>query len=331
MSAVEVDGRGEYRREVSRVVESLSMLRAALFVALGALAAVCGPRAARAQAADVTACGRTLSPPVLARWLQSGGAKGPLGCPTGNELNAARSPAGTRAREADFAAGVILWHASGPRAGQTFVVTGCPYRLYFQYGGSSGWLGLPTDDAVNTPDGQRQSFEGGRVTYLRAPGDCGAERTAEMLPTAPPSPAEIGDTGPLDAFFDAARGDHLSAAAAGTVRTAEAANYQRVENEARVFLSAGPGTAPLKLFWNEAKGDHVTVATAEGEAQAFAHGYEFEAAQGFVWTDPHPGALTLKQWRSGDHSWLTATPAEEAAAQAAGFTFVRIEGYAPGR
>jgi hypothetical protein len=293
-------------------------------VALAALAA--------APAAADTACGHQLSPPVMAKWQEMGGQKGLLGCPTGDESFTATSLAGTRARQADFTGGMIIRHASGPRAGQTFAITGCAFRLYFQYGGASGWLGLPVADAVNTPDGQRQSFEGGRVTYLRAPNDCGAERSAELATAAPPEGAAppLPDTSPLDAFFDPARGDHLAAAAAGTARTALAANYQRVEPEARVFVDQVPGGAPLKLFWNEAAGDHLTVATQEGEAEAFARGYTFEASQGFVWTDPHPGAVALKQYRNGPHNWLVASAAEEAQAQAAGFTFVRIDGYAPG-
>jgi hypothetical protein len=295
------------------------------------LAALLLAALAAAPAAAQTACGHQLSAPVMDKWQALGGPKGPLGCPTADETTTATSQAGTRARQADFAGGMILWHASGPRAGQTFAVTGCAWRLYFQYGGASGWLGLPTADAVNTPDGQRQSFEGGRVTFLRAPNDCGAERAAEVAAAAPPSATAppLPDSSPLDDFFDPARGDHLTAAAASTARTALAANYQRLGPAARVFVEAIAGGAPLKLFWNEAAGDHMTVATEEGEADAFARGYQFEASQGFVWTDPHPGALALKQYRSGAHSWLVASPAEEAQAQAQGFTFVRIEGYAP--
>lgn len=298
----------------------------AALAAVAVLAALClaGPAAAQ------QACGHQLSPPVMAKWLETGGEHGALGCPTADETATSTSQAGTHAREADFAAGMILWHASGPRAGQTFAVTGCAFRLYFQYGGASGWLGLPVADPVNTPDGQRQSFEGGRVTFLRAPNDCGAERNAEMAAAAPPPPIALPATGPLDAFFDSARGDHLSAAAASTARTALAANYQRVGPEARVFLDQVAGGAPLKLFWNAEAGDHMTVATPEGEHDAFARGYQFEASQGFVWTDPHPGAVALRQYRNGPHSWLVATPDEEAQAQAAGFTFVRIEGYSPG-
>jgi hypothetical protein len=266
---------------------------------------------------------------VLAKWNEMGGAQGVLGCPLAAETAGSTSPQGSGAREADFPAGMILWHASGPRAGQTFAVTSCIWRLYFQFGGASGWLGLPTSDAKNIPDGQRQSFEGGRITYLRAPNTCEAEHREEFAQSSPPPSAARATTSPLDLFLDPARGDHLSAAAAGTVRTALAANYQRVGPEALVFDEPAPGGAPLKLFWNEARGDHVTVATAEGEQEALSTGYQFEASQGFVWSDPHPGALTLKQYRKDAHDWLVATPEEEADAKAQGYTFVRIEGYAP--
>ena len=291
------------------------------------------PAAAQAAPADAGACGHSLSAPVLAKWKGLGGATGPLGCAQTDEMAGATSPAGTRAREADFAAGMVLWHVDGPRAGQTYAVTGCIWRLYFQYGGPSGWLGLPTGDAVNFPDGQRQAFEGGRVTYLRAPNDCTAERNAEVAESRRPTPAPAVPpaTSPLDAWFDAARGDHLSAASASVARTAQAANYVRVASQAAVFAEATPGAAPLKLFWNEAQGDHMSTATAEGERDAFANGYQFEASQGFVWTDPHPGARTLAQYRdpASGHHWLAAGPDEAKAAEAKGFVFQRIEGYAP--
>jgi hypothetical protein len=280
------------------------------------------------------ACGRRLSPPVLAEWNALGGAKGDLGCPTEDESPGSTSPQGSRAAEADFPRGMIVWHASGPRTGQTFAVTGCIWRLYFQFGGPSGWLGLPIAEQENFPDGQRQSFEGGRVTYERATDSCDAEHTSEIATNSPPpatqAPAPIA-TSPLDAYLDPTRGDHLSAATTSVADTATAAHYEPIGHQARVFAAGGEGTAPLKLFWNDAKGDHVITATDEGERDAFAAGYEFEASQGFVWTDPHPGAITLKQYADpvSGHHWLTASADEEAQAKTAGFRFVRIEGYAP--
>ncbi len=310
----------------------LVLLAAALCAAQGALtAALPAPARAQAPAVGAAACGHALSAPVAAKWRLTGGETGPLGCPTAEEAAIAPSPRGTTGREADFASGAILWHASGPRAGQTYAVTGCAYRLFFQYGGSSGWLGLPLEDAVNTPDGQHQAFEGGRVTFLRALDECSAERAAEIAPAAPAATeTAAAETSPLDLFIDAALTDHITAAAAGTVSAALAAHYQRVGPQARVFTGPVPGSAPLKLYRDEASGDHVTVATAEGEREALAAGYHFEASQGFVWTDPHPGALALMQFRaSADHLVLLAGPDITTKAEGAGLAFVRVEGYAP--
>ncbi len=309
---------------------TISMLGLAL---IGAWASAQTPEPAHPD--SPLACGHRLSPPVLAEWNALGGASGDLGCPRDDESPGAASPQGSKADQADFARGMIVWHASGPRAGQTYAVRGCIWRLYFQFGGPSGWLGLPIADPENFPDGQRQSFEGGRITYERATDSCDAEHAGEVAaasPTPPPIAAQPIATSPLDAFLDPARGDHLSAATTGVANAALAANYQRVGPQARVLAAGGPGTSPLKLFWNDTKGDHVITATDEGERDAFAAGYEFEASQGFVWTEPHAGALALKQYADpmSGHHWLTASADEEAQAKAAGFQFVRVEGYAPG-
>jgi len=61
-----------------------------------------------------------------------------------------------------------------------------------------------------------------------------------------------------------------------------------------------------------------------------AAGFVFEANQGFIWTDPRPNTVALKLFRKpGDEgSRLTASPMDEQEAVAAGYRFVRIEGYA---
>lgn len=282
-----------------------------------------------ARPAHAQACGGAQpSGAALERWTVLGAADGPLGCPKSAPMPTAASPSGAKATETDFASGVILQHTSGPRAGQTFAVSGCIWRLYFQYGGPSGWLGLPTGDAVNFPDGQRQAFEGGRVTDYRSAG-CAAERTAELTPPAAGPPA---GTAPLEAWFDPARSDHLSAAGAGVVKHAQDANYQRLGVQAQVYDAPGPGLSPLKLFWNDQLGDHIAAATTLGQSEALASGYGFEASEGYVWRDPHPDAVALAQYRdpASGHHWLTAGPDEADQARAKGFVFVRIEGYAPG-
>ena len=277
---------------------------------------------------DTPACGRLLSAPVFAKWTAMGGEHGDLGCPVADEAAAAASKHGSTAREADFAKGIVVWHATGPRAGQTFVVVGCAWRLYFQFGGTQGWLGLPLSDLTNTPDGRRQAFEGGTITYTRAFDSCDAEPAAAPTETSAPAAA----TSPLDLFFYPARGDYITGASAATAKTAIDAGYQRVATQAYVMTEQAQGAVPLKLYFNEAAGDHLTVGTAEGERNALATGYEFEASQGFVWADPHAGAFALKQYRnpSSGHHILAATPEAESQAVKDGFVFERIEGYAPG-
>lgn len=126
-------------------------------------------------AAGVETCGKTLSPPVLEAWARMDGREGRLGCPLESEGDTAASKSGAAARIAHFEGGEIIRHMSGPLAGQAFAVYACD-RLYVQFGGESGWLGLPTSDSLNTPDGQRQTFEGGTLRLTRAVGSCDAEK-----------------------------------------------------------------------------------------------------------------------------------------------------------
>lgn len=153
----------------------MSKLANALLAAL----AVTAPVAIRAEPADqastADACGKILSPAVSAAWAGTDGRAGRLGCPVESEGDTATSIKGTAARSARFEGGEIVRHMSGPLAGKAFAVTACD-RLYVQYGGVSGWLGLPISDAINTPDGQRQRFEGGTLMLTRALNTCEAER-----------------------------------------------------------------------------------------------------------------------------------------------------------
>jgi uncharacterized protein with LGFP repeats len=318
----------------------LSLLRryAGAIVALFALSQG-GPAAAAAPdtaLASGEACGYALSAPILNKWNAMGGPQGALGCPQTRETPTLPSPQGSQGREATFGrgeGGAILWHASGPRAGQTFAVMGCVWRLYFQFGGPGGWLGLPTSDAVNTPDGKNQTFEGGSIAYARALDACSAthasdEQTASASPPASPTAASKA---PLDLFFDPARGDYLTTASESGAARALAAHYQRVRTEGFVFTTHEPGTVALKLYWNETLGDNDTVATPEGERDALAAGYTFGGLQGYVYSDPSPGAKPLKLfYNPGTHdTLLTATAEGETDAASKGYAFVRIEGYVP--
>ena len=287
------------------------------------------PRTALAQAVTLggASCGEALSAPILNEWQGMGGQGGRLGCPTGAETVTSTSPQGSAARQATFDKGTILWHTSGPRAGQAYAVIAC-YRLYFQFGGPSGWLGLPISDAFNTPDGQRQSFEGGVLTYQRAPDECEATHAGEGA--APAWAPGVVERTPLDLFREPVGGDYATAASQSAATRLAAAHYERVRTEAYVLAEPAPGAAPLKLFWSETLGAHQSVATAQGERDALAAGYTFDGLQGYVWAGPTPGAQPLKQFRNAatGRSLLVATPQGEADAASAGFTFVRIEGYA---
>jgi hypothetical protein len=295
----------------------------AVLIPVCALMVFHGRPAHAQESADGMTCGQNLSQPVLAKWMALGGAR-EFGCPAAPELAAPVSPIGTSAREVKFAQGAILWHGSGSRAGQTFAVSGCMYRLYFQYGGPSGWLGLPTSDPLNTPDGQRQTFEGGVITFQRVDSSCDAEPGVGSAATAAAS-ARI----PLDQFFDPSRGDNVAAASTTSVKRALAAQYQRQRTEGYVFSEPAPGLVPLKVYWNEALNAHDEMATAEGERDALGAGYAFDGAQGFIYTDPHPDTRPLKHYSdpSNTHGLVTATPQGEADAAARGYHFVRIEGY----
>jgi uncharacterized protein with LGFP repeats len=308
-----------------------------------------GPRGEAEPTADPptasapTACGRAVSAAVLSAWEGLGGESGRLGCPTTRESASSPSPLGTTGRVAVFGLnGEIVLHASGPRAGQAFVVSGCFYRLYVQFGGTDGWLGLPVADAINTPDGSRQAFEGGLMRYARALDECEAtpsparaesvapstreESTREESPRAESPAAETA----LDLFEDPATGDRLSLAAPGSVERAVVAGYQRLRTQARVLSQEQAGATPLKLYSNESTNVRETLASAQSEREALATGFAFEASQGFIWTDPRPGAVALKLFRdpASGRVRLTASETDDRDAIAKGYAFVRMEGYA---
>ena len=143
------------------------------FVACAALAQ---PSPQSASPEPAKACGFDIGAAAMAEWEDMGGASGRLGCPTANETSSIASPTGTQSDMTVFGdRGAVYTIRSGPQAGKAFAITGCGWRLYFGYGGPGGWLGLPVEDAQNTPDGQTQTFEGGKATLTRATSECDAE------------------------------------------------------------------------------------------------------------------------------------------------------------
>jgi hypothetical protein len=301
-----------------------------LIVLAAAPVLVGGKVQAQPAAGNADACGAGLSEPIRARWLSLGGAQGRLGCPTSGQSATAASPQGTRGEQIIFSGGTgaaILRADTGPHAGQMFAIDGCTWRLYFQYGGSSGWLGFPTSEASNTPDGKRQAFEGGDILYQRAPDTCVAERAEEIAGPAARTPA---GTSRLDLFEDA-QGRREAIASAVSAARARNEGYQPATTLAFVYTEPGPGLLPLKTYSNPTTGDHDTIASADSERADLAGGYEFDGLQGYVWSDPRPGTVALKRfWNAASQaSLLTADPRAEADAIARGYVFSRIEGYAP--
>ncbi len=281
---------------------------------------------AQADESPGTACGRALSPPIYDKWLASGGQQGFLGCPAQKETAALPSPTGATAREVLFANGEILWHASGPHAGQTYFLAGCFFRLYFQYGDTGGWLGLPLSDPVNTPDGKKQAYEGGVIVYQRAIDQCDAQRGG------PPAAAiaQGAAKAPLNLFVDPTTGAYYVTASTRGAAEAAQLHLQAVETEGFVYTEPGPGLKELKTYQNETTGDHMTVGTEEGEKTALAAGYVFDGSQGYVFADPRAGAVALTLWWNPQRktSLLATTDREETDAKSSGYGFVRVEGYA---
>lgn len=316
------------------VVAAAPWMLVASLAAAPALAQSAAPPAAPTAAATGLACDTQLSPPVFAKWTELGGKDG-LGCPTAREATSVKTRSGSVGHEADFSehggAGVF-WHASGPHAGQTYAVRGCNYRLYVQYGGPRGWLGLPVSEPQNNPDGQTQTFEGGTIDYLRADRSCSATRAAEeAAPTVGSHDVALADTHlvPLGLYFDSASGDHMTTATGLPSQLADF--YQTVRQEAQVYQEHPPGAVALKLYFKEATGDYATVATPEGERDVQSAGYEFAGLQGYVFPGPQPGLAPLKLYVSADHKdyFLAASAASIGEAEGAGYQFVRVEGYAP--
>ncbi len=156
----------------------ISITVAVVFAIAGQLRAADLPPAASppSPSAATLNCSPALPGAMQDKWESLGQFDGRLGCGVEAPRPTAPSPKGSIAHQAVFENGLIVQYDGGPLAGQTFAVYGCLYRLYFQYGGPGGWLGLPVGDALNTPDGQKQEFEGGHMRYLRTPDTCTAEQ-----------------------------------------------------------------------------------------------------------------------------------------------------------
>ncbi|MBN1323462.1 MAG: hypothetical protein JW986_05610 [Methanotrichaceae archaeon] len=94
-----------------------------------------------------------------------------LGAPTTEELDAAPSTSGTQGKYQNFQNGQIIWHGSGPRAGQAYALWGDILGRYNTLGGTGGRLGFPlSSEADVTPspygtEGRFNLFEGGVIIW----------------------------------------------------------------------------------------------------------------------------------------------------------------------
>ena len=138
------------------------------FVFVGAGGAV--PPGGGGQPPPGNACGRRIGTGIIYKWESLGGEGGFLGCPTSDEAEATPSPQGTTGRWASFAgaSGLIVWHATGQRAGQAYEVHGDISILYYGMGGSASWLGFPVSDEYDAAGGRRSDFEGGYIHWTAA-------------------------------------------------------------------------------------------------------------------------------------------------------------------
>jgi len=108
---------------------------------------------------------------IWAKYKSLGNPPSFLGYPFSDEREADPSGAdgfNTQGRVQDFEHGILVYHRTGSRAGQTFEMHGEIYPVYIQNGASGGWLGFPISDVYNDPTTgyPRSNFEGGCITTL---------------------------------------------------------------------------------------------------------------------------------------------------------------------
>jgi hypothetical protein len=113
----------------------------------------------------LTACGFAVGQVTFDKWNATGGQGGFLGCATGEEQDAGRSPSGAEARQTPFQGGVIVLHGGGRLAGTAFEVHGSIAGSYLGMGGTASWLGLPVSDEYDMPGGRRSDFENGYLAW----------------------------------------------------------------------------------------------------------------------------------------------------------------------
>lgn len=127
-------------------------------------------RTPRVDPGPVSACGVLVSAPVADAWKAHERTNGRLGCPKGDERDAAPSPFGTTGRVLEFPAGpglplgaAISRVTSGARDGTAIVTAGSIHGAWTKRGGTASKLGFPLSDEYAVPGGRRVDFEGGAM------------------------------------------------------------------------------------------------------------------------------------------------------------------------
>ena len=149
--------------------------------------------------------------------------------------------------------------------------------------------------SVNVPPGAaagRYRFRLDLVSARR-----GGEDHVEGPAVSDPTP--VVERVPLNAFWNADRGDNFTTATQAGEASAHAAGYQTQPRiEGYVFPDQRPGTVPLKLFWQADWADNFTTATRDGEVSALASGYERGRVEGYVFPTQQPDTVPLKLYWS---------------------------------
>jgi len=126
---------------------------------------------------------------ILTKWAALGYETGAAGAPA-SDAAAFDTFGGNSGVWQAFSGGSIYGATVGPRAGQTYFVSGLILAAYTASGGPGGDFGMPTGDEVDSPSLDQQNFEGGVISY--APGASAAQtQLAPKMPAVVVAPAAI--------------------------------------------------------------------------------------------------------------------------------------------
>jgi uncharacterized protein (TIGR03437 family) len=123
---------------------------------------------------------RLVTGQILAKWAALGYDAGAAGSPAGDAA-AFTTLGGNSGTSQAFTGGTIYGATVGPRAGQTYFVSGLILTAFIANGGPAGNFGMPTGDEVDSPALRQQNFEGGTISYV--PGASVAQ--AQLAPKTP--------------------------------------------------------------------------------------------------------------------------------------------------